>query len=255
MLEWLLGKRRTLLSQDVSRDELHRLSRLLWQSERLSSQQRIQLVKWSRVFNSEKNWEGCDGLKVTDDMKWTIASMAGLMVLAYPDWYFNHTATILIYPAPYVAKVETRYSAITSNPIMGGEFYRAGETVYRGPVIVNWQDVLEASTGPNNGHQLVIHEFAHQLDMINGSSPDGFPPLPSSVDEDAWRNAMKDEYEVARDMVAQGHRILMNDYGLTHESEFFAVASELYFQIPSELKEYHPEVYRLLKDFYVTELD
>ena len=254
MLEWLLGKRRYLLKQEATRDELRRLRRLLWQAELMELGQLHQLVKWTRVFVAEKHWEGCEGLVVTDDMKWMIASMAGMMVLAYPDWYFDRTSTILIYPTTYVARVEPQYFTNTYNATLGGEFHRAGQTIYRGPVVLNWRDIHSASQGPNEGHHLVVHEFAHQLDMINGPSADGLPPLPASVDEGIWRRAMKAEYELAREMVSQGHRILMDDYGLSHESEFFAVASELYFQMPETLAEYHPNVYVLLRDFYVTEL-
>ncbi len=164
------------------------------------------------------------------------------MVLEYEGWYFDKTATLLVYPTPYKATVDARFVQ-SSNPILGGEFHRAGETIYRGPVILNWQDIEPARQHHNGGHHLVMHEFAHQLDMINGPSADGLPPLPNGVDEVAWLRAFKAEYQAARDMVAAGHRILMDDYGLTQESEFFAVACELFFQLPDELAEYHPQVF------------
>jgi Mlc titration factor MtfA (ptsG expression regulator) len=185
-------------------------------------------------------------------MQWSIAATAGMMVLAYPDWYFDKTATILVHPRPYRVRVDS--AAVSNNPILGGEFHRAGETIYRGPVVLNWHDIQAAVASHNQGHHLVIHEFAHQLDMINGPAADGLPPLPGNVNEDSWRSQMRAEYEVARDMVGQGHNILMDDYGLTHESEFFAVASELYFQLPHELREYHPNVFKLLKQFYVIDM-
>lgn len=255
MLEWLFGKRKSLLKQEPSREELKRLRRLLWQAELMDSDQLDQLIRWTRVFVAEKHWEGCEGLVVNEDMKWMIASMAGMMVLSYPDWYFDRTATILIYPSTYIARMEPQFFTNTYNASLGGELHVAGQTIYRGPVVLNWADIRDASEGPNGGHHLVVHEFSHQLDMINGPSADGLPPLPASVDEDAWRIRFKNEYEAAREMVAQGHKILMGDYGLSEESEFFAVASELYFQMPDELAEYHPNVFLLLRDFYVTELE
>jgi MtfA peptidase len=254
MFAWLFGQRSRLLKKEVSAQELKRLDAALWQAEHLIRQQREQLVRWSRVFIAEKHWEGCDGVTITESMQWHIASMAGMMVLAYPDWYFDRTATILIHPQPYNVRVSPPVMATTFNATLGGEFRRAGETVYRGPVVLNWQDILAASQHSNDGHQLVVHEFAHQLDMINGPAADGLPPLPNHIDEDAWRNSMRAEYELAREMVDQGHNILMDDYGLTHESEFFAVASELYFQLPHALREYHPNVHELLKQFYVIDM-
>jgi len=254
MLEWLFGQRKQLLKKEVEQEELQRLDRSLWQASHLSMAQREQIVRWSRVFISEKSWEGCDGLEITDSIQWQIAASAGLMVLAYPNWYFDKTATILIYPQAYKARVVPRLSSQTIGTELAGEFYRAGETIYRGPIVLNWRDIQSASIGANSGNHLVIHEFSHQLDMINGPSADGLPPLPGNIDEAIWLAAMKAEYRAAQEMVSQGHSILINDYGLTQESEFFAVASEFYFQRPSELAEYHPNVYHLLKQFYVTDM-
>ena len=254
MFEWLFGRRKRLLEKEVSRDELERLDHSLWQASVLTPQHREQLVRWSRVFIAEKTWEGCNGLAITDEIQLSVAAMAGMLVLAYPDWYFDRTATILIHPTPYRVRVEPQILSSTFNPTLGGEFHRAGETIYRGPVVLNWQDIQFAKEDSNHGHQLVVHEFAHQLDMINGPAADGLPPLPNNIDEDAWRNAMHNEFKTAREMVAQGYPIRIDDYGLTQESEFFAVASELYFQVPHELAEFHPNVYTLLNQFYVVEL-
>lgn len=254
MLEWIFGRRKKLLKAEVTSYELELLESSLWQSAFLSTEHRHQLVRWTRVFVAEKNWEGCNGVTVTELMKWSIATAAGLLVLAYPEWYFDRTATVLVHPCPYNVRVSPETLMTNPNPVLGGEFRRAGETIYRGPVVLNWQDIQAASTEANRGQHLVIHEFAHQLDMINSPSADGVPPLPAHIDENVWRSAMTAEYHRAREMVEQGYNILMNDYGLTQESEFFAVASELYFQLPHELREFHPNVHQLLKQFYVVDL-
>jgi len=182
-------------------------------------------------------------------MQWKVASQAGLMVLAYPDWHFGNTATVLIYPRPYVAR-ETPISLGESITGIAIESLRAGETAYRKPVILNWNDVQLGAIDSNDGTSLVVHEFAHQLDLINGPSADGLPPLPKNVDEKLWWQSMKDELGAARSMVENGHRILIGDYGLSEPSEFFAVASELYFQEPRMLSRYHPNVFELLRTFY-----
>ncbi len=254
MLEWLFGKRKQLLQKPIQAEELSRLTMSLWQAAYLNVNQLEQLVRWTRVFIAEKAWEGCNGLQITEEVQWQVAASAGLMVLAYPDWYFDKTATILIHPQAYRARVEPSHSNLTIGTALAGEFYRAGETIYRGPVVLNQRDISAAIQNSNRGHHLVVHEFAHQLDMINSPSADGMPPLPGNVHEETWLNALKAEYKAAQDMVSQGYRILMDDYGLTQESEFFAVASELYFQRPRELSEYHPKVYALLRQFYVTNM-
>jgi Mlc titration factor MtfA (ptsG expression regulator) len=135
-----------------------------------------------------------------------------------------------------------------------GESVRAGETGYRKPVILNWNDVQLGARDSNDGHNLVVHEFAHQLDLINGPSADGLPPLPKDVDENQWWQSMKDELLTARTIVADGYRVFIGDYGLSEPSEFFAVSSELYFQQPHLLAEYHPNVYELLMRFYQIDL-
>ena len=254
MLKWLFGKRKQSLQKPIQPEERQLLSSSLWQAVHFSQQQCEQIIRWSRVFISEKAWEGCEGLEVTKEMQWQVAASASMMVLAYPDWYFDKTATILIHPQAYRARVNASHSGLTIGTEIAGEFYRAGETIYRGPVVLNHRDILAATKDSNDGHHIVVHEFAHQLDMINGPSADGLPPLPENVDQAAWLKALKAEYQAAQDMVGQGYRILINDYGLTQESEFFAVSSELYFQRPRELAEFHPNVYELLRQFYVTDM-
>lgn len=254
MLEWLFGRRKQLLKKEILPHERDRLRRSIWQASLLEEHQQNEIIRWSRVFIAEKTWEGCNGVKITEDLQWKVAAAAGMMVLAYPDWYFDKTSTILIHPQAYKVTVSARHSGLTNGTEMAGEFYRAGETIYRGPVVLNLHDIENASQDSNGGHHLVVHEFSHQLDMINGPSADGLPPLPGNVDETAWLAAMKAEYRQAQEMVSQGYMILMHDYGLTQESEFFAVASELYFQRSTELAEYHPNVYLLLKQFYVTDM-
>jgi Mlc titration factor MtfA (ptsG expression regulator) len=251
MFVWTRKRRREkLLESSVQFDELSRLDASLWQASQLSVDQRERLARWIRVFIAEKRWEGCNGFEISDEVKRTIAASAGLMVLAYPDWYFDRTKTLLIYPRPYVAKSPTNIQAEG----VVGEYARSGETVYRGPIILNWRDIVRESHRPFEGRHLIIHEFAHQLDMINGPWADGFPPLPNHVDEKIWQEALRAEYQAAVDVVEQGESVLIDDYGLTSLSEFFAVGSELYFQTPDELAEFHPGFFALLDSFYQVDL-
>jgi Mlc titration factor MtfA (ptsG expression regulator) len=208
-----------------------------------------QLVKWTRVFVAEKHWEGCEGLVVTDDMKWMIASMAGMMVLAYPDWYFDRTSTILIYPTTYVARVEPQYFTNTYNATLGGEFHRAGQTIYRGPVVLNWRDIHSASQGPNEGHHLVVHEFAHQLDQLKGQAT-GAPLLRSTEAYQQWAQVLSREFELLQRQLAQGLPTLFDSYAATNPAEFFAVISEVFFEQPDLFAAQHQALYQQLRSFY-----
>ena len=124
----------------------------------------------------------------------------------------------------------------------------------RGPIALNWYDIQRAIHRDNDGDHIVLHEFSHQLDMIDDPKADGVPPLPRGMNADRWKKDFEMEFQWARDMVEQGEAIVVDDYGLTHPSEFFAVATECYFQIPWDLREYQPNLYRMLQEFYVTDL-
>ncbi len=245
------SKRKKLRQTDVTEEERQLASDALWQFKYLPPGWQDEIVRWSRVLIAEKNWEGCSGLKITDEMRWAVAANAALCIPPKTDWYFDRTDSILIYPVAYVA---LERPSVHSNFEIAGEFARAGQTVYRGPVILNWKDVRAATRGPNGGNNLTVHEFSHQIDLINGPQADGLPPLSQEIDSQRWIAMMQTELNYARQMVSQGHRVYINDYGLSSASEFFAVASEYFFQTPHELAEYHPGVYQRLLEFYRVDL-
>jgi len=251
---WLVrgrkGARTDGAQESVTDAELRELDRVVWQARWLNDSLRRGMIRWSKRFIASKHWEGCDGFVINAQVKNTVAFNAALLVLAYPNWNFPSTRTILIYPRPY--KARSRGGDLHHG--LGGEFYRAGETQARGPVALNWRDIQRAIHRDNDGEHLVLHEFSHQLDMIDDPHADGLPPLPEGVDAERWKREFQREFDEARSMVEQGEEIVINDYGLTHPSEFFAVASECYFQIPWDLREYHPRLYGLLREFYITDL-
>jgi Mlc titration factor MtfA (ptsG expression regulator) len=237
-------------SEDVDPQELTELDQYVWQAAWLNDSTRRLMIRWSKDFISNKHWEGCNGFRITPEVKKTVALNASLLILAYPNWIFPSTRTILIYPRPY--KARSRGGDLHHG--LGGEFYRSGETHARGPVTLNWYDIQRALYRDNDGDHLVLHEFSHQLDMIDDPHADGLPPLPKGIDADRWKSEFQHEFLSARDAVSRGEELVINDYGLTHPSEFFAVASECYFQMPWDLREYQPEVYTLLREFYITDL-
>ncbi len=245
------ARRRKLLNTPIEREEREAAARTVWQFKFLESGFQDNLIRWCRIFQNEKYFEGCNGFVITDAVKWSIAMSAALCVPPAAEWYFDKTETILVYPEAYVAEVKP---GIHSQFEIAGEFARSGQTIYRGPVILNWNEVQEACQSHNHGHHLAIHEFAHQMDMINGPMADGIPPLSEDVDFVKWVQSMKVELQHARQMREDGYRIYINDYGLTSAQEFFAVGSEYFFQTPNRLAEYHPGVFQRLKEFYRVDL-
>jgi MtfA peptidase len=219
-----------------------------WQYSRLDQANQERLNAWVRVFVAERNWEGCDGLKVTDAMRVLIAGQAGLIVLGHDDWYFDRTPSILLYPEDYTVRDVTRGAG--GGFTLVGDENRAGEAWYRGPIILSWPDVVAGGQGSNGGHNLVMHEFSHHLDMIDDRFADGKPPIADPALDVLWDQVVPNEFARLQHQCAQGIRPLMNCYGATNEAEFFAVASETFFQRGDAMNTHMPELYRVLSMFY-----
>jgi Mlc titration factor MtfA (ptsG expression regulator) len=224
------------------------LEEQVWQFRSLNPKQRSRLEAWVRVFVAERHWEGCDGLQVSDAMRVVIAGQAGLLVLGYDDWYFDQTPSILIYPDDYTARDVPR--SVGGGFTLVGDEDRAGEAWYRGPIVLAWPDVVAGGMGTNHGHNLVVHEFAHHLDMIRDPHADGKPPMPDEQADQLWDRVVPREFQRLRAQCAAGQRTLIRCYGATNAAEFFAVTSELYFQLPTMLRTHMPELYDAFKRFY-----
>lgn len=246
---WLRSRRRRRWkAAGLTPAQLAVLESQVWQYEHLCKEDQQRLQQWMTVFLNERHWEGCDGLQITDAMKVCIAGQAGLLVLGHNDWYFDNTATILVYPTDYTVREVPRYQG--SGLTLVGDENRAGEAWYRGPIVLSLPDVIAGGRSQNHGRNLVVHEFAHHLDMIGDPSADGMPPLANRDDEQQWQQVMHDELEKLRLECRSGIPTLMDCYGGTNPAEFFAVASENYFQRPEALRQRHPQVYRCLESCY-----
>jgi Mlc titration factor MtfA (ptsG expression regulator) len=213
--------------------------------ERLSHAEKQKLRDDVQVFVAEKNWEGCSGLAVTDEMKVTIAAQACLMALALEGEPFRGVLSILIYPTGF-AVPEHHTQEGTS---IVGESERLGEAWYRGPVILSWAEIAEDAEHPGDGRNLVWHEFAHQVDMLDRSI-NGTPPLATRDQRQRWHEVMTAEFEQLRRDAQRRRATLLDKYGADSEAEFFAVASECFFDCPLELRDEHPRLYELLRDYY-----
>jgi MtfA peptidase len=211
----------------------------------LTDEQQQKLRRDLQVFVAEKNWEGCAGLAVTDEMRVTIAAQACLLVLAFDGELFDGVLSILIYPREYVADGGRRFGG---DETVGADV-RLGEAWYRGPVVLSWAEVIDDCRHLGHGRNVVWHEFAHQLDMLDRAT-DGTPPLGSAEQYRRWTAVMSAEFARLRDARRLGRRTLIDPYGATNEAEFFAVVTECFFDRPTRLREEHPELYDLLAEFY-----
>ncbi len=246
MLAFLKRRRRDRLrSRPVPESWEPVLSRNFALYHHLPPDVRDELHGHMHVFLEEKHFEGCGGLRLTEDMRVTIAAQACLLLLNRETNYYPRLYSILVYPAAYVAPVrEERHSVVTE-----GEEDRVGEAWEEGVVVLAWEDVLEGGRDPDDGFNLVIHEFAHQLDQEDSSST-GAPPLGRAVEPAEWARVMRQEFERLREQSKRGEPTVLDDYGAIDAAEFFAVASEAFFELPFELAEHHPELFAQLMRYY-----
>ena len=245
---WFRRRRRAKLLAQPFPDEWQEIldtNLSIWPKLTLEEQNRLR--DSIRLFVSEKNWEGCGGLEMTDEVKVTIAAQVGLLSLGFNDLDFDHVLSVLVYPDSYrVPGAKNAHSWIineTGSP-------RMGEAWWQGPVILSWRHALSGANGTSFGENLVLHEFAHQLDMLNGREVDGTPPMSSQDELDRWVNVMTREFNQLVHNCRHRIRSVLSCYGTTNPGEFFAVSTEAFFAAPQELREELPELYSLLSDYY-----
>lgn len=216
----------------------------------LTPEEQTRLRGLTRVIVAEKSWEGAGGLILTDEIKVTIAAQSALLLLGLTnhDFYPNVHA-IIVYPAAYrVRHEEMRPGGVIHRKRTThlGEAWGYGQ----GPVIVSWADALHGAENPEDAQNVVLHEFAHKLDMRDGDA-DGVPPLPGGPSQyDSWAEVMQAEYNRLVDEAADGDADILDDYGAENPAEFFAVATETFFEKPRQLRRKRPRLYEVLKRYY-----
>jgi Mlc titration factor MtfA (ptsG expression regulator) len=199
-----------------------------------------------QVFLAEKHFEGCGGLELTDEIKVTIAAQACRLLLHRPTDIFPRLITILVYPNAYRAKA---VEPIGGGGVLEGEQVRLGEAWKGGVVVISWEEVRAIALGRSYGRNLVLHEFAHLLDMEDGAD-DGTPILENRSRYESWIQVLGEEYDRLRRDSALGRYTALDDYGASNPAEFFAVATECFFEKPGVLRKRHPELYEELSAFY-----
>ena len=215
----------------------------------LDEAERSELQSMIQVLLEEKQWEGCGGLELTDEIRVTIAAQACLLQLGLPHDYYHNVESILVYPSAVLPPehhpgVFERVDAPVDAPVP-----LLGQAFAQGPVILVWDAVLHGARHPEQGHNVVYHEFAHKLDMLDGAA-DGTPPLADRDQLAQWVEICSREFQRLRRLAEQGHKTFLDAYGATNEAEFFAVATEEFFDRPLALQSHSPDLYRLLSDYY-----
>ncbi len=213
---------------------------------RLDEADRAELRGHIQVFLAEKHFEGCGGLTLTDEIRVMIAAQACLLLLHRDTDYYRRLITILVYPSAYIARA---IEPIGGGVVLEGEVCRLGEAWKDGVVVLSWDDVRCGAADIHDGHNVVLHEFAHQLDVEDGSA-DGAPILEHRSRYVAWARVLGAEYEQLRRDAQRGRTSVLDDYGATNPAEFFAVATECFFEKPIPMKQKHPELYEQLKGYY-----
>lgn len=192
--------------------------------------EREQLRALAARFLADKEFHGAGGLVITDAIALAIAAQAVLPVLHLGlDWYADFVG-IVVHPDEVVAR---RTDTDDAGVVHDYEEVLAGEAMQDGPIMLSWNDVAQAGTSADTGYNVVIHEFAHKIDMRDGAA-DGCPPLPSRAAREAWLATMEAQYQAFREQVIIAERFSgpppwLDAYGATAVDEFFAVACEAYF--------------------------
>lgn len=206
---------------------------------------RDQLRGHVNVFLAEKKFIGAGGQAIDDEIRYIVAGTACVLLLNREPRYFPGFRSILIYPDTYTS-TDVRYDGLVE---VHERSVRAGESWHRGPIVLSWGDVRRGVANPADGFNVVLHEFAHKLDEQN-SGTDGLPELHEAEHFEEWVEVLGREYEALRKRVAKRKNRVLDEYGLTSPPEFFAVATESFFEKSRAMKKRLPDLYQQLRRFY-----
>ncbi len=263
VLAWLIGtplwrarRRAVAMAQPLPAAATTAIDRNVPAVRNLPPEQRARLESLMAAFLAEKEFIGCNGLVVTDAMRSTISAMACLLVLGRRGHY-DALHSVLVYPTAFWVEdeVEDEAGVVTQRRrVLSGEAWESSR------IILSWEDVLEAARHPGEGYNVALHEFAHYLDAegLGLAAPPPAPLSPAQAKSDAvrvrataeWAADLADEFAALLDAVDRGDYTFLDPYAAEDEAEFFAVATEDFFERPGELREAHPRLYVLLQEFY-----
>ena len=241
----LKARRHRLLQQPLSPDHITILENRVPLYTRLPEALRETLQGCINCFLDEKVFVGCDGLEITDEIRLVIAANACMLLANRKMKRFPGFETILVYPHTYVAR-QVSYEGLVE---IHEDSTRAGESWHRGPIVLSLTDVVRGSSNKQDGHNVVLHEFAHKLDEENRVM-DGLPVLRESADYKDWAEVLTREYDQFLKRVKRGKNKVIDEYGAVSAPEFFAVATESFFEKSQQMKKRLPALYQQLQTFY-----
>jgi MtfA peptidase len=240
-------RRHRLRARPFPKEWLSLIQRHVVFFRRLSASDRAELLGHIQVFLSEKRFEGCGGFEITDEVRVTIATQACLLLLHRRTDYFPRLLTILVYPLTYMVEEKRQ---VGEHLWQEGTVSRLGETGRRmGSLVLSWGAVKHGAADPSDGKNVVLHEFAHQLDFENQAA-DGVPALATREQQLVWSEVMRTEFASLRAADETGIPTLLDTYGATDPAEFFAVSVEAFFERPRALRSRHSKLYAALRKYF-----
>ncbi len=238
---WNRWRRRRLLAQTRSEQFERWSEQHVRPWHRLSPSQQLHLQQTAWILFHERRFEATRGLELTDEMKWIVVSNAALMLLGVSDYYFEGVVTILIQPESFVLPQRDRWTVT--------HVASAGAAWQHGPLVFSWSDCQTGSPLRRHGRNVIIHEFAHHLDGLDGEMG-GSIHWPTTEMTEQWDTLLANELATMQAKLNAGHRTFLDPYAATNPAEFFAVASEYFFEEPAGLWTHHREVFEMLTKFY-----
>ncbi|HBC40805.1 MAG TPA: hypothetical protein DCZ88_02585 [Pseudanabaena sp.] len=243
---WVKWQRDRLMVKPVPRHWLNIIESNLAIYHSLEIHQQKQLQGYVQVFLKEKQFIGCMGLQVTEEMRVTIAAIACLLLFGDRKTYFPNLRSILIYPHAYIVNemVMSDHYIVEERLVA-----RLGESWTQDQIILSWEQIQQDLHNWQDGHNIILHEFAHQLDQEDGRA-EGVPILPRTLDYALWTKVMTTDYLQLCDQVERQHKTIIDSYGATNPAEFFAVVTETFFEKSKQLYQHHFSLYELLQRYY-----
>jgi Mlc titration factor MtfA (ptsG expression regulator) len=252
----LLAKFLTTLQRSLAARHLRksRVPELRWRNaisqasvlQQLSQAEQLRLRELTSQFLHAKAFSGAGDLVLDDDMRILIAAQACLLILELDLSYYNGWHEIIVYPDTFVVRREAVDSAglvYEARQVLGGEAWS------RGPVILSWADAYPGTDGHGEDSNVILHEFAHKLDMLNGVA-NGMPPLHKTMDRQTWTAVFQQAYDDLQYELTSHYQSGINPYAAENPAEFFAVTTELFFENPQRLFRIYPDLYAQLRLFY-----
>jgi Mlc titration factor MtfA (ptsG expression regulator) len=223
----------------------------------LKQPQQERLLAASRVIAEERHWVGCRGLEMTEEVKATIAAQAAILLLGVEGYYFDKLREIYVVPSNY-ALTESAGPLVAGGSVSGiahpvhlviEDVPVMGQASWTKRIVLSWSAALEGGRNPRDGQNVVLHEFAHHLDSLDGDTG-GRPPLPTPEAEANWDRVMEEEYDKLLWSLDHAEETLLEAGAADNLAEFFAYGTETFFERPAEMMAEHPALYEILRDFY-----